>query len=281
MSKWARFALAVLTTTGVAGTASAATLIWTGSSFLALGETAPTLFTGTGVATVGSGGGGALHLGTFRLACDNPGVPGGCPISGTQTTPLTDPNNATLITLVGTARLGTGTFTGISGAPAAINGDTTLPVPGVSKLCLLLANCANTLPIPLTVNGSMGAGIGGVVTVNTFADVGVKISVFGAPWTVGAAAVASVRTPNDALGTRSTTGFIHGPASASSTAAQVGGVIQSVFATAVRTSLNPSGDAIFARGFGRFEFIPEPGLLLLLTSGVAGLVALGRSRTRK
>jgi hypothetical protein len=268
-------------TVAIASAAPAATLIFKGSSFIALGETAPDIFTGTGVATVGSGGGGAQHLGTFRVACDNPGFPGGCPISGTQTTPLTDPNNATLITLVATARLGPGTFTGISGAPAAINGNNTLPIPGNSILCLLFGGCAATLPVPLTVNGSIGVGLGGIVTVNTFADVGVKISVFGAPWTVGVASTATVRTPNDALGTRSTTGFVHGPASASSTAAQVGGVLQTVMATAVRTNLNPESDAIFARAFARFEFIPEPGLLLLLTSGIAGLVALGRSRTRK
>jgi hypothetical protein len=256
----------------LAGTSQGATLIWTGSTFLALGETAPTIFTGTGVATVGSGGGGAEHLGSFRVA-------GG--ISGTVTTPLTDPNNATLITLVATGQLGTGTFTGIAGTPAAIGGNATRPGPGNASLCVLLANCINTIPVPFTLNGTVGNGIGGVVTVNTFADSGVKISLFGAPWTVGVDTTMTVRTPNDALGTRATTGFVHGPASASSTAAKVGGVIQNVFASAVRTNLNPNSDAIFLRGFGRFVFIPEPGLMLLIGSGVAGLVLLGRSRINK
>ena len=256
----------------LAGASQGATLIWTGSTFLALGETAPTIFTGTGVATVGSGGGGATHLGSFRLA-------GG--ISGTVTTPLTDPDNATLVTLVATGQLGTGTFTGIAGSPASIAGNATRPAPGNSHLCILVANCGVTLPIPFTINGTVGNGIGGVVTVNTFADLGIKISVFGAPWTVGVSTVMSVRTPNDGLGTRSTIGFVHGPASASSTAAQIGGVIQNVYASAVRTTLNPESDAIFLRGFGRFLFIPEPGLMLLIGSGVAGLVLLGRSRMNK
>jgi hypothetical protein len=265
----------------LAGASQGATLVWTGTTFLALGETAPTLFTGTGVATVGSGGGGAAHLGTFRVACDNPGSPGGCPISGQVTTPLTDPDNATLITLIATGRLGTGTFTGIAGSPASIGGNATRPAPGNAQLCILFGGCSAFIPIPFTLNGTVGNGIGGVITVNTFADSGAKISLFGAPWTVGVATTMTVRTPNDAMGTRSTTGFVHGPASASSTAAKVGGVIQNVYATAVRTNLNPQSDAIFLRGFGRFEFIPEPGLMLLIGSGVAGLVLLGRGRMNK
>ncbi len=268
----------------LAGSAQASTLIWTGSTFLALGETAPTIFTGTGVATVGSGGGGATHLGTFRLACDNPGSPGGCPISGAVTTPLTDPNNASLVTLIATARLGTGTFTGITGAPAAIGGNATRKVPGNAQLCVLFANCIGPLPIPFTINGTAGAGLGGLITVNTFNNAnGVKISVFGAPWTVGVAQATNVRNPppTAALTTRSITGFVHGPASASSTAAQVGGVIQVVTASAVRTSLNPNSDNIFFRGLGKFVFIPEPGLILLLASGGAGLVLLGRRRSKK
>jgi hypothetical protein len=271
----------------LAGSAQAATLLWTGSTFLALGETAPTIFTGTGVATVGSGGGGSTHLGSFRLACDDPGNPGGCPISGQLTTPLTDPENASLVTLIATARLGTGTFTGIAGSPAAIGGNAKRGVPGESQLCILLANCLSPLPIPFTVNGTIGAGMGGIVTVNTFATGnGVRVSLFGAPWTVGVATTTNVRTPKPPngggnLGTRSIAGFVHGPASASSTAAQVGGVIQTVFASAVRTSLNPNSDNIFFRGFGRFVFIPEPGMILLLASGGAGLVLLGRRRSKK
>jgi hypothetical protein len=46
----------------------------------------------------------------------------------------------------------------------------------------------------------------------------------------------------------------------------------------VLTSLDPPGDRQGQLSFGRFRFVPEPGMLLLLGSGVAGLVLLGRSR---
>jgi hypothetical protein len=36
-----------------------------------------------------------------------------------------------------------------------------------------------------------------------------------------------------------------------------------------------------AFGFFNLHFVPEPGTLVLLGSGIAGLVAFGRSRARK
>ena len=44
---------------------------------------------------------------------------------------------------------------------------------------------------------------------------------------------------------------------------------------------NGSNLKIALFGFLTLHFIPEPGMLLLLGSGVAGLVLLGRHRMRK
>jgi hypothetical protein len=44
---------------------------------------------------------------------------------------------------------------------------------------------------------------------------------------------------------------------------------------------NGSNQKIALFGFLHIHFIPEPGMLLLLGSGVAGLVLLGRHRMRK
>jgi hypothetical protein len=63
---------------------------------------------------------------------------------------------------------------------------------------------------------------------------------------------------------------------------QGGGVIQLISPTQVATNLATGTNDKIAAG-QRFivRFIPEPGLLLLIGSGVAGLALLGRSRMRK
>ncbi len=245
---------------GLGGVAKAATLEWEGSATVSLGTLKRKVFTGTGVATL-NGSGGLGDLTKLRLA-------GG--ITATTINLLTDPENATLMSLRQTGiRLGTGTK---------------LPVVGTPKLCILFPGCANYLPIPFTISsGSQGIGIGGRITVNTFSKgFGAKISITGAPWTLGVTTMTDVETANGAqAGTTTMTGFIHGPASATSSAAALGGVIQMVAIHAVKTNQTAPGDDRQAMvSFGRFHFIPEPGLLLLLGSGVAGLVVLGAGRAR-
>ena len=287
MSRLSGFALALTFALVFAGGSRAATLEWEGSSRISLVTSLnkATVFTGTGVATV-NGSGGGVALTKLTQAGGAPTFPHPTPhgggIFGTSTIPLTDPENATLLTLIGTAHLGGGTFTGISGG--AINGDNTRPIPGKSKVCILFPGCANYIPVPFTQNsGAIGMGVGGTVTANTFsAGAGFKASLIGRPWTLGVSIVTDVENKSHVESTTTTTqGFIHGPASNTNSAAQVGGVVQFVTASVVLTSLAPPNDRQAQLSFGRFRFIPEPGMLLLLGSGISGLVLLGRRRLRR
>jgi hypothetical protein len=287
MSRLSSFALALTVALVLSGGSRAATLQWEGSSRISLVTSLnkSTVFTGTGVATV-NGSGGGVDLTKLTQAGGAATFPYPTPhsggIFGTSTIPLTDPENATLITLIGTAHLGGGTITGISGG--AINGNATRPVPGQANVCILFPGCGSYIPVPLSQNnGATGIGVGGTVTANTFSPgPGLKVSVIGGPWTIGVSSVTGVETKSHVeSATTFTTGFIHGPASNTNSAAQASGVIQYVTASVVLTSLNAPNDRQAQVAFARFKFIPEPGLVLLLGSGIAGLVLLGRSRMRR
>jgi hypothetical protein len=273
MSRLSGLALGLTLALAVAGATRAATLEWAGSARIGLVSNLnnATIFPGTGVATLNSSAG--VDITRFR--------PIGF-LGGTEVTPLTDPENATLISLIGTGHLGSGTFTGIAGG--VINGNDTLPVPGKSKVCILFPGCLNYIPVPFTKNsGATGLGVGGTITANTFSKgPGLKVSVIATPWTLGLTSVTDVRTRSQVdSATTTAQGFIHGPASNTSTAAQADGVLQVVTASLVLTSLAPPNDRQAQVAFGRFRFIPEPGLMLLLGSGIAGLVLLGRRRLRR
>ena len=77
-------------------------------------------------------------------------------------------------------------------------------------------------------------------------------------------------------------GFAHGPSSNTSSTANPSGVVQLITPMQVVTNLTTgSNQKIALFGFLTIHFVPEPGMLLLLGSGVAGLVLLGRHRMRK
>jgi hypothetical protein len=302
MRKLLGLGLAVLLGSSLAGTARAATLEWTGTFRVLIGDfkTDAWVGTGSGVATVDTGT-TAGHLNSLRL--------GGGGISVTGTTIQTDPENPSLSSLkIDTAQpliLGKGTLAPFSGGPLTQNKLTGVGIgPGNARYlqCILLPGCGNYVPIPVTLNGTRGAGIGGTITVQTFAKQAnaLKLSVVGTPWTIGAAVITGVPnritlTQNGVITnrftihtTRTVTGFRHGPASATSsstvtpiTSAVPGGVIQVVTPTRVDTSLAPPNDFLPVFGIVTLKFIPEPGMILLLGSGVAGLVVLGRHRMRR
>jgi hypothetical protein len=249
----------------LAGPAAASTLEWAGTLRLDF-WLRPIATVGTGVATVDSTG-DVLH--TLRLA-------GG--LTGTTTIPLTDPDTPTLVSLRASHRLGTGTLGPFStGGPLT---QSVLPVPGTRRLCILFPGCLSYKPLPLTIAGTRGVGIGAAITIGGYSNPGLKLSLYAAPWTLGATSVTSVRTPNGLIGTVTAAGFAHGPASATATAHHPGGVIQIVTPGRVKTNVPPPLDRTPLIGILTLRVVPEPGPLLLLGAGAAGLAVLARTRFR-
>jgi hypothetical protein len=243
---------------GLAGGAHARVLGYEGTLTLEFIQHFPTVaFTGAGVATV-NGSAGRIPLSSLRLA-------GG--ITGSTLVPFTDPDLAPLSKIWPRATLGTGVLAPISGGGSPLT-QNQLPLGGDLRLCIFfLPWCPSYVPVPLTVGGTRGAGIGGLITVNTFGTAGLKFSVTGAPWTIGTTTVSnSVRS-----------GFAHGPASGTTTTAKEGGVVQLVTPVRVTTTLASGMDFI---GILRVVLVPEPGTGLLLGAGVIALALAGRRKHR-
>jgi hypothetical protein len=132
---------------------------------------------------------------------------------------------------------------------------------GTTKVCLYGACGSETnisnLVVPLDV-----VGAGGQVTVMG----AVALTVIGAPWTTGTAAIGTIT-------------LMGGVAEASNTAAASGNV---TLVTPIFISTNIGSFAVVpAFGILNLHFVPEPGTIVLVGSGIAGLVALGRNRARK
>lgn len=138
-----------------------------------------------------------------------------------------------------------------------------LALPGVAKVCLFAA-CGAAPPSNLSVPlGVVGAG--GTTVASSGA---IAVTLVGAPWTLGTAAV----------GDLTTAGFAHGPLSATSSTALASGELQLVTPIFLSTSLGP--DAVLPGfAFLTLHFVPEPGTALLLAAGLAA-VAAGARRPR-
>jgi hypothetical protein len=232
------------------------------------------------VATI-NGSAGGDHINTIHFGPNT--------IAGNVTIPLTDPENSTLLSLKGsnvtlpsTGNLGAQTGTTISPKTMALG--------GFFKVCILFPGCGAYLPFPIAnpIGGppfSRGVGIGGTATVNTFSAAnGLKVSLVYNPWTLGVEQITDVSTTNGPTTVTNATvtvqGFKHGPASNTSSTAANSGVIQWVSPARVTTTVDPPSGKLAVPSVLRIHFIPEPGMLLLLASGVGGLVLLGRSRMR-
>jgi hypothetical protein len=272
---------------GLSFSASAAMLNVDGTLSTELGTDLPVLSnTFSGVATVnGSVGGVPAHLDAVRLA--------GSRIIGSTSAmvAITDPNVAAngIASVRINATIGTGTLGPISGAIQSTTTLTqkTLPIRGLSKVCLFSTACGLFLPLELTQNnGAKGVGIGGLLTIGKGSLI--NISIEAAPWTIKThTKVDHITTPMTANGVKkfinvTDMGFAHDPSSGTTSTAQPSGVVQLISPMQVRTNL-AAGSSVKISLFSILDlhFIPEPGMLLLLGSGVAGLVLLGRHRMRK
>jgi hypothetical protein len=275
---------------GVVGTASARPMNWEGSLLLELGDLPALGSTGGGVATVNNSAGAIpAHLQTLQLKGSRGAV------AGTAMVAITDPTVSAngIASIRVQATMQTGTFAPISGGAASTTVLTknVLPVNGLAKVCLLATTCTNFLPLQLTqhtaTSMAKGLGIGGLLTIGGGTNP-IRISIEAAPWTIKTGtSVDEITTPMTPGGVkkfvnRTVQGFAHDPSSTTTSTAQPSGVVQLITPMQVVTNLTSGSNSKIALfGFLTVHFIPEPGMLLLLGSGVAGLVLLGRHRMKK
>jgi len=297
-----------------AGVAGAKPLNWSGTLSNFIGDLPTLSATGGGVATLnGTGGNLPAHLDSLKLAASRGHV------TGTDTNIVTDPETVGngIAAVIIQFQPGTGTLAPVSGAAGSQSNLTqnVMPIGGVAKICLLSTVCNDFLPLLLTqpttngaryqVNtattnqltpnqlqgkklgipgtGIKGLGVGGLITVGGFSAI--RISVEAAPWTVKTAT--AIDQTNDNTGSAAfhavtRMGFAHGPASGTTSTAQPSGVLQIVTPSQIRTNLSlGSSKKLGSITTLIVHFVPEPGMLLLLGSGVVGLALLGRNRMRK
>jgi hypothetical protein len=227
---------------GLAGQAQAVSLTFDGSLSVQISTLDPVVLPGGGTATVnGSGGGGTLNSLT---------IPASVFAVTAVVVPVTDPGAFPIAGVQVTAANGLGNFTGSGG---------TMPINGISKVCLFgpCDDSVANLNVPLSV-----VGVGGTALVTG----AVNLTVVGAPWTTGTAAIGA-------------TTLMGGKSPASNTGAASGTV---TLVTPVFISTNIGASSVVpAFAILSLHFVPEPGTLLLVGSGIAGLVAFGRGRARR
>jgi hypothetical protein len=241
---------AVVLSFAFGGPAHAVALPFTGSLALQVATLDPIPVLGSGVADVSSLG---SHIESLAISSAVFGAQG-------VIVPVTDPTAFPIYGVQATLQNGAGSF---SGSPLAGS----MAIQGSAKVCLFVACDAGppaNVSVPLTVIGK-----GGVTSVGML----VEVTVTGAGWTAGTAAVQT------SSGTVSAHGFVHGPASLTSSTAAASGAVRLV--TPVLISTNIASSAVIpAFAYLTLHFVPEPGTLLLVGSGMLGLVAYGRGRRR-
>jgi len=247
---------------GLAGSASAATLDFTGTLSLRMGTYPALVVPGAGAAHLTDDG--SFHLLSLTL-------PGGAFGPTTAIVTLTFPSTSAIrLTLAGNLA---GSFGGISGGPP---GGGSMGLQGVAKICLMF-DCFGNVTVPLTPTASTGLGVGGTQTVPPGA---IALTLQHAPWTIGQP-VMTIHTPGSTISTPTLAGgFAHGPASLTSSTAQTSGALQLVTASKVYTSLGGIPETYWT-SIVTLHFVPEPGTLLLLATGALPVAVLGWRRRRR
>ncbi len=271
----------------LASTAGAEPLNWEGTLTLHLGSLPDSTLSGGGVATLNGAGGLPAHLDTLKLAASRGGI------SGTMTQFVTDPDTYAFINAVRIEQIQlpavtetVGPVSGVVASTAMMLTMNTLPVGGLARICLFVDDCSQAqITIPLTETSlgvvTKGIGVGGLLV---GIEGVIRISIEAAPWTVKTATAIDQTDDNTgtvAFHTVSKKGFAHGTNSMTTGTGDISGVLQIVTPNQVRTNISAgSNKKVAAIAELLIHFIPEPGLLLLLGSGVVGLVVLGRNRMR-
>jgi hypothetical protein len=194
-------------------------------------------------------GTGSANLTATSVTGLDPGI-----LNFTGTLPITDPAATPMaeIQILGGSN-GLGNFVGIDLA----TGGGPMALMGTANLCLF-APCAFApinVTVPFTTGGVNGVGLGGAPIV---APGYVSVTVLGNMWTTGTVAISSFSATGSPL---------------------VGGHVKLVTPTVIMTD---NSAFPIVPGFGILElWVPEPGTLILLASGVAGLAMVGRKRMGK
>jgi len=208
---------------------------------------------------------GGSHLSTLRFYT---GSSRG--FTGSGIIPVTDPESTpTVRSIRVTATLGTGTLTGIAGAPPL--GRDELAVKGFARVCLFSQGCYENLTLN---DGNTGVGVGGLLTLGALGPF--RISIENAPWTLGTVSGIN-QTAHGGFKTISRAGFVHGLASATnSTIPRCTSVLIQLVAPQQVTTQGFYGNNEALTLFPSLTIlVPEPGLILLLGSGVGGVVSTG------
>jgi hypothetical protein len=183
--------------------------------------------------------------------------------------PVTDPDSFPIVGVQATASNGAANFT------RAANFGGQMPMVGANKVCLYGSYCGSAANANITVPVSV-VGKGGTVAVSQTANGGkapVFVTVRGAPWTTGTAAVGTITRDG---GTTHMTGMTTMGAS------QYTDTVTLVTPVFISTNI-PAVAVVPAFGtlsFKIVELVPEPGTMAAFGAVIAALVWVGHTRRK-